>query len=410
MSLPAAVIDGASLRRLTRITEEPRSCSRVGQLVRALPATNLRRGPRPFAREQPTTIAQAHVLHRRRRHSPWLIRIALRRQTVNDLLDELTIGHLRLLVSAAEEGSFTRAAAKAGLSPAAVSKIVMRLERRLGAQLFVRTTRRMRLTDTGERYVARCREAIALLQDAGRTASGAQAVPSGRLRLSVPTPYPLRLLPRLPQFRALYPAVSLEVQVSDRPVSLAGERFDVAIRGYEMADSGLIARKLEDAELVVVAAPDYLRRAPPLRTPADLADHECIRFRLPESGRAAPWSFRIDGERAMVEIAGGVGCEDEYMAGVALARAGAGLYQMYRFAVAGDLARGDLVEVLPEFGGTTRPFYLVHAASVGQSAGLRAFIDFVVDKATAHRPAGRPPSATALAIKRRARPPAGAAR
>lgn len=303
---------------------------------------------------------------------------------MNDPLDEMTIGHLRLLVGAADEGSFTRAAARAGLSPAAVSKVVMRLERRIGVQLFIRTTRRMRLTDMGDHYIRRCREVIALIEEAGQIATGAQIVPSGRLRLSVPTPYALRVLPRFPRFRELYPSMSLEVQVSDHAVSIPGERFDLAVRGFEMDDSSLIARKLEDAELVVVASPNYLTGAPALTSPADLAHHECIQFRLPHSGRTAPWSFQVGDAPTMVQVSGSVTCEDDYLAGLTLARSGAGLYQMYRFAVAEDLTSKRLVEVLPAFGGTTRPFYLVYAKGGAQSAGLRAFIDFLVADPARH--------------------------
>lgn len=212
---------------------------------------------------------------------------------MGDTIDDLTISQLRLLVTAADELSFTRAAAAVGLSPAAVSKIVMRLERRLGVQLFVRTTRRMRLTDLGQQYIAHCREALVLLDDAGRLATGEQTTAIGRVRLSVPTPYAYwRLLPRLPRFQALHPAVSLDVQVSDRPVSLSGEQFDVAIRGYEMPDSGLIARRLEDAELVVVASPGYLARVPPPRAPTDLTAHHCrCRYGLQQS---SAWGVPVE--------------------------------------------------------------------------------------------------------------------
>ena len=293
-------------------------------------------------------------------------------------MDGLTIGHLKLLISAADGESFTLAAKQAGISPAAVSKLVRRLERRLGVPLFVRTTRGMRLTDLGSHYVARCREALALLQQAEQLAMGDQKTPSGLLRVSVSGPYAYwRLLPKLALFRERFPEISLAIQISDRSVSLTTDHFDVAIRGYVLPDSGLMARKIEDAELVVIASPDYLAQAPAITVPNDLADHPCIQFRLPGSGRIAPWSFMEDGSRREVEISGDIVLEDQYLGGIMLAKAGAGLYQMYRFVVEDDLASGLLVEVLPEYGGTSRPFNVIYSGAGAQPARLRSFIDFV---------------------------------
>jgi len=293
--------------------------------------------------------------------------------------DGLTIGHLKLLVSAADGESFTFAAKEAGISPAAVSKMIRRLEQRLGVALFARTTRRMRLTDIGKHYVERCRTALGLLRDAEQVATGEQTIASGHLRVSVPGAYAYwRLLPKLARFRERYPNVSLTIQISDRPVGLTDEHVDIAIRGYAMEDSSLITRKIEDAELVVVASPAYLARVKAIALPDDLADQSCIQFRIPGNGRVAPWRFMQDGSPRDVETSGDIVLEDQYLAGVALAAGGAGLYQMYRFVVEDDLVSGRLVEVLSEHGGTTRPFHLLYAGGGTQPARLRAFIDFVV--------------------------------
>ena len=298
---------------------------------------------------------------------------------MHDTVDDLTISHLKLLVSAADLRSFTLAGNAAGLSPAAVSKAIKRSEDRLGVPLFVRTTRQVRLTDAGERYLAACRSALALLQDAEQEATREQASPSGRLRISLPTPYAYwRLLPRLPTFLRRYPQIALHLHISEHPVDLSGDRFDLAVRGHELRDSGLVARKLEDAELVIVGSPEYLARAPSLKTPADLANHQCIQFRLPITGKMSSWSIVEAGVRKEVTTDGSIVCEDAYLGGVALAKAGAGLYQMYRFAVADELASGALIELLPDFGRTTRPFYVIYPDSVLQPARLRAFVDFLL--------------------------------
>ncbi|MBP1205272.1 DNA-binding transcriptional LysR family regulator [Duganella sp. 1411] len=295
--------------------------------------------------------------------------------------EDVMLGSIELLLSVAELGSFTLAANSAGISPAAVSKAVMRLEKRLGLQIFVRSTRKMRLTDAGERYVDGCRNALTLLREAEQSATGAQVVPTGRLRFSLPTPYAhWRVLPLIAAFRRLYPQVKINIHISNQSVSLTSEQFDIAIRGNTPADSGMVARKIEDAELVIVASPEYLRAAPPLRTPADLAHHQCIQFLLPRTGKNSLWSYVEDGVVREYEVAGDIVCEEEYLGGLALARGGAGVYQMYRFAVEDDLKAGRLVELLQEYGGATRPFYLIFPRTPVQPARLRVFIDFLMDK------------------------------
>lgn len=289
------------------------------------------------------------------------------------------LGHIELLLAVADLGSFTLAANTSGISPAAVSKTILRLENRLGVQLFVRTTRKMRLTEAGQRYVDGCRAALAMLRGAEQEALGAQTIPSGRIRLSLPSPYAhWRVLPLLAAFRRQYPQVTVNVHISNQTVSLSGDQFDVVIRGSAPADSGMVARKIEDAELVIFASPEYLRNAPPLRAPADLAAHQCIQFLLPRTGKNASWTLMQDGVATQWGTAGNVVCEEEYLGGIALAQGGAGIYQMYRFAVDQDLKAGRLVELLPEHGGATRPFYLIFPRSAAQPARLRAFIDFLM--------------------------------
>src|SRR5471032_2027923 len=168
--------------------------------------------------------------------------------------EEMQLGSIELFCLAAELSSFTEAANIAGVTPAAVSRSIARMEERLGVRLFVRTTRQIRLTDGGRRYHQQCRQALLQLLEAEREVTGAQAAPAGPLRISVPTPYGhYRLLPLLPQFRRLYPDVTVEIHVSNRNIDFSEESYDMVIRGRAPADSTLIARKLEDAELVLVA-------------------------------------------------------------------------------------------------------------------------------------------------------------
>ena len=292
--------------------------------------------------------------------------------------DDVQLGSIELFCLAAETGSFTAAANLAGVTPAAVSRSVARLEERLGVRLFVRTTRQMRLTDSGRLYYQQCRQALTQLVDAEREVTGQQSQPSGLLRISVPTPYAhYRLLPKLPAFRRQFPDVQVDVHISNRNIDFADDGFDLAIRGKAPTDSGLIARTLEEAELVVVATPEYLREAGTPTSLEALAKHDCIQYQLPSSGRNLPWAFQRDGQWVELETSGNCACLDDYLGAVTLVKHGAGLMQTYRFTVQQALERGELCEVLSAFGGARRPFILLypHARHVPQR--VRAFIDFI---------------------------------
>ncbi|MES2148920.1 MAG: LysR substrate-binding domain-containing protein [Pseudomonadota bacterium] len=296
--------------------------------------------------------------------------------------DNVLLGSIELFCLAAEHGNFTSAANAAGVTPAAVSRSISRLEERLGARLFVRTTRQIRLTDAGQVYFEQCRQALVQLVDAEREITGGQSTPSGRLRISMPTSYAhYRVLPLLPEFRARYPAVQVDVHLSNRNIDFADEGYDLAIRGRTRPDSTLIARKLEDAELVLVATPAYLKRAGTPQSLDELQQHECIQFELPSTGRAIAWPFHVDG-REVIEVAttGSYCCSDDVLGIVTLARSGAGLVQTYRYIVAQDLARGELVELLPQHGGTARPFILLYPHARHLSLRVRTFVDFLIDR------------------------------
>lgn len=291
------------------------------------------------------------------------------------------LGSIELFCLAAELESFTAAATQAGLTPAAVSRAIGRLEERLAVRLFVRSTRRIRLTDGGRAYYAQCKQALGQLAEAERELTGRQTEPAGLLRISAPTTFGhYLLLPLLPAFRKRHPQVQVEVQVSNRNVDFTAESFDLAIRARTPPDSGLVARKLMDAELVVAAAPAYLRRAGKPKKLEDLAGHECIQFLLPRTGQRVAWEFRRDGEDVEIETPGSYTCADDVLAVATLARAGAGLVQTHRFILQDDLARGTLVEVLQPFGGRARPFSLIYPASRHMPLRVRVFIDFLAEK------------------------------
>jgi DNA-binding transcriptional LysR family regulator len=168
--------------------------------------------------------------------------------------DDVLLGSIELFCLAAEIGSFTGAALAAGVTPAAVSRSVSRLEARLGVRLFVRTTRSIRLTEGGQAYHQQCRGALNQMLEAERELMGQQQAPSGPLRISIPTTYGHhRILPLLPEFRRQYPQVRVDIHLGNRNIDFVDEGYDMAIRVRAQPDSGLIARHLEDAALVVVA-------------------------------------------------------------------------------------------------------------------------------------------------------------
>jgi len=293
--------------------------------------------------------------------------------------DDILLGSIELFCLAAELKSFTAAAIEAGVTPAAVSRSISRLEERLGVRLFVRTTRQIRLTEPGQTYFEQCREALGRLVEAERQVTGQQAAPSGVLRISIPTPYGhYRVLPLLARYRALYPQVQVEVHLSNRNIDFAEDGFDLAIRVRQPPDSNLIARKLEDAALVVIATPDYLRRNGRPEVLADLRGHECIQFELPSSGRRIDWVFKEQGADLDLPTSGSYCLSDDLLGCVTLARHGAGLLQTYRFIVEEDLRAGTLVEVLHQFSGRSRPMTLLYPQNRHVPLRVRSFVDFLV--------------------------------
>ncbi len=296
--------------------------------------------------------------------------------------DDLKLGSIELFCLTAELQGFTAAATAAGLTPAAVSRAIARLEARLGVQLFVRTTRSVRLTDSGRRYFEQCRQALGQLVEAEREATGAQQRPSGTVRLSLPTSYGhYRVLPLLPAFRALHPEVQLELHLSNRNVDFGAEEYDLAVRARPQPDSGLIVRKLEDAALVIVAAPRYLRQRGTPRTLEALAAHECLPFLLPRNNQPIAWLLRDEqGREFEWPVQGSMRCSDDILGPVTLARAGGGLVQTFRFIAEADLREGRLKEVLARHGGASRPFSLLYPANRHMPQRVRVLIDFLVDR------------------------------
>lgn len=288
---------------------------------------------------------------------------------------ESTLPNILSFCRTFEHGSFTLAARALQVTPAAVSRSVARLERALGASLFRRTTRALHPTALGRAYYEKCAAAVALLAEAERAVADTADETRGVVRLSVPTTYGLhRLLPRLGAFSERYPAVELEVQVANQSADLVRDGFDLAVRMGTISAPGLVARKLGDFSLGIFASPSYLRRHGEPLSPDDLADHRTIAFLMPRTGLPLPWLFANPAAEHAISATSSLRVLDDPLGGIALCRAGCGLYQTYHFLVEPDLAAGSLVEVLPDRAGRSRPFSLIYRKDRARSRAVRAVI------------------------------------
>jgi len=264
---------------------------------------------------------------------------------------ELKMRNLQGLTSfleAATAGSFTAAAERLELSPAAVSKNVIKLETELGVRLFNRHTRRIRLTPEGVVFAEQAREALRALDNALNGVREAQAEPSGRVRISVGVSFGRRyVLPALPALLAQYPKLEVEVSLENRAVDLVAEGFDIGIRGGRIRDSSLIARRVAQLPLVLLAAPSYLARRGTPQTMADLAQHELIGVRF--TSGADLWRLRpAPGQPAVDWPPTARLFVSDPDAQVDLAVAGAGIIQVALHHAAADLAAGRLQRVLAD--------------------------------------------------------------
>ncbi len=293
--------------------------------------------------------------------------------------DPVQLGSIEMFCKAAELQGFTAAAQVLGVTAAAVSRSVGRLEERLGAKLFTRTTRLMRLTEEGRAYFEQCRQALAQIENAERAINGSQAEPAGLLRISMPTTYGhYRVLPTLPQFMALYPKVKVEMDLSNRNIDFVEDGYDLAIRAGTPTDSRLVARKLEDASFGIFAAPEYLARRGTPQTPDQLQDHDCIEFVLPSTGRGLPWVFRQDGQDIDLAVQSRASMQGDVLGCLTYAMGGGGLLQAYHFVAQRHVQSGALVEVMQPFGGRSRPFSILYPHNRHLSAKVRAFVGFLL--------------------------------
>ena len=286
---------------------------------------------------------------------------------------------LEIFVEVVDQGSFTHAADRLGVSKSFVSKQISALEDHLGVRLLNRTTRKIATTDAGLAFYERARRILDDIDEAERAVMQLNTAPRGTLKISAPMTFGLQYLtPIATQFMCENDELTIDVDFSDRQVDVIDEGFDLAIRIGNLADSSFIAKKIADIRLVVCASPEYLERFGRPQKPADLASHKCMHYAY----QASPNTWRFESEEGEVVH---VAVEGRFRAnnGVALqeaARRGLGICILPDFIANEDLKRGTLVEVLSEWMPENRAIWALYPHNRHLSAKVRLFIDYLADQ------------------------------
>ncbi|WP_431276568.1 LysR family transcriptional regulator [Variovorax ureilyticus] len=295
-------------------------------------------------------------------------------------------GEMEAFVQVVDRGSFSAGARVLGMTPSAVSKLIVRLEARLGTQLVHRSTRKLQLTPEGRNFYERSVRVLADMDEAERCAA-AGALPRGRVSINASVSFGHHVLaPLVPRFTRQHPEVTLDISLTDRVVDLMEERADVAIRWGELPPSELVARRLGSTRQVIVASPAYLARYGTPRTPEELEAHN--RLGYTHRRRSAEWALRVDGRTIEMPTVGNVRVADGETLRV-LAVAGLGLARLSRYHVQADIDAGRLVPVMEDFNpGDSAPIHAVYLGKAGRlPARVRALLDFLVANVTDN---GRP--------------------
>jgi DNA-binding transcriptional LysR family regulator len=284
-------------------------------------------------------------------------------------------------VRVVEAKGFSAAAPGLGLSPSAVSKLVTRLEARLGVRLLQRTTRALSLTAEGEAFYAAARRIVGEIAALEAEMTDQRGTPHGLLRVTTSLAFSTHLLaPVVAEFLARHPAIQLELLPTDRVLDMVEEGIDIAIRIGRLADSSFMARKIGDDVRLVCAAPGYLASHGMPRRPEDLARHNCIVSR--DRAYLNRWHFRIDGTVREIEVGGRLAVS-EGEAQLRLALQGLGIVRLTRLTVTDAVRRGELVALLQDYSAEEPvPIHAVYPHRKHLAPKVTAFVDFILEKFT----------------------------
>lgn len=297
-----------------------------------------------------------------------------------------TMISIECFVRSAEAGSFSEAARRLGLTPAAVGKNISRLEARLGVRLFQRSTRSLSLTEAGRQFLGEVGGSLSTIQNAVANLASAGGQPAGTLRVSMPTNFGRKyIVPMLGEFLQRYPAISPDWAFDNRPVDLIAQGYDAAVGGGIDLSPGAVARRLCPAHRILVASPAYLAEHAAPKSPADLHEHDGILIRSPQTGRIRPWALvNRSKEQAPVTLRVRMTMSDPG-ASCDAAALGLGIALINYSESLAHLEAGTLVRVLPGWhvdGGSVSIYY---PAQKLLPAKTRAFVEFVVERFRAER-------------------------
>ena len=292
---------------------------------------------------------------------------------------------MRVFSRVVEAGTFTKAADSLEMPKPSVTKLVQSLETHLRVKLLNRTTRRVTVTPDGAAYYERVVRLLSELEDIEASMSNAQANPKGRLRVDIGTSVAgLIIIPALPAFHARYPDIQIDLGVSDRPVDLISDNVDCVVRGGELTDQSLVARRIGEFHFIACATPEYLKRHGVPSHPSDLDyGHYVVRFFSPRTGRVFPFDFTKDGERLEIQGRCIVSVNDSN-AYLAAGLAGLGIIQGPTFMVQRHIASGELEPVLADWWSEPIPVHVVYPPNRHLSTKVRIFVDWVADLFASH--------------------------
>lgn len=286
---------------------------------------------------------------------------------------------MTLFLGVVRAKSFARAATEAGVTPQAVSKAVRTLEAELGVRLLHRTTRKLSLTDEGARLFELADPGLRQLDEALAQVRSAKSEDDGLIRLTAPPSLGVHVLvPLMQQFRAAYPGITFDVQLSDLFTDLVESRIDVGFRSGTSPGQNLVARRLCDLPMTICAAPSYLAQHGEPKTLDALARHACTGFRRPVTGRMVPWELNVDGDLVFQDVPA-VATFNDVQTEIAAVRAGIGIGQLSMHLIRDDVAAGRLVPILRQFDSNSVGLYLYYPHRTHIPVRVRRFIDFVAE-------------------------------
>lgn len=297
-------------------------------------------------------------------------------------MDKIT--EMQVFATAARQGGFSAAARELNLSPSAVSKLVTRMEERLGVRLFNRTTRALHLTEGGQGFLARCVEILADIEEAEELLTGYGKALKGTLRVNSSSGFSQhQLIPLIPEFQRRYPELNLELHLTGKPVDLVAENVDLAIRLGALKDGSLVAKKLGESPRIICASPAYLACYGTPRTPAELLEHCCLR--LSTSEHFNQWCLTTRHGPQVQEVKGRF-VTDNVEALHRLALHGGGIARLSAFMVGEDIKAGRLVPLLEPYNREVQVIHAVYPHRRYLPAKVRVFVDYLLEAFTPNVP------------------------